>query len=426
MASGALAARLLGPRGRGELAAIQAAPSFIGGLAMLGTHDAVAYYSARSPAEAGRYLGSAMAIALVSSLFFMAGGYVLMPLILNAQAPEIVGAGRWYLLIAPVYAMVGLPRYPFQGRRDFVPWNVMRIAPNILWIAVLMLAWAWSHAIPSLVAIANLGAMALLTIPFALLTAARIPGPFWPDPHKMPSMLRYGLPCMATMAPQSLNLWLDQMLMAALLPARQLGLYVVAVAWSGAVSPLLGAVAAVTMPAVAASSEKQQRARRLAASVRATAGLAFVLAIAGAAVTPLAIVVLFGERFRASIPAALVLVPAACVLGLNLVLQEGLRGMGQPYAALQAELTGLGMTTLALVALLRPMGIIGASIASLLGYSTVTLVLLINARHYAGTSASNLLLPRRAELRSGLLTLVSLLRPSRGTLFDSPSDLSGS
>src|SRR6202030_2462068 len=64
MVSGILAARLLGPHGRGELAAIQTWPSFIASLAMLGMPEAVVYYSARAPSTAGRYLGSAVMVAL--------------------------------------------------------------------------------------------------------------------------------------------------------------------------------------------------------------------------------------------------------------------------------------------------------------------------------------------------------------------------
>jgi O-antigen/teichoic acid export membrane protein len=71
MMSGVLAARLLGPHGRGELAAIQTWPGVIGTLAMLGMPEAIVYYSARDERGAGRYLGSAV-IAGRRSLFSVA------------------------------------------------------------------------------------------------------------------------------------------------------------------------------------------------------------------------------------------------------------------------------------------------------------------------------------------------------------------
>ena len=73
-------------------------------------------------------------------------------------------------------------------------------------------------------------------------------------------MLTYGLPCMMTGLPQMLNLRLDQIAMAALLSSRELGLYVVAVAWSGGAAPLLNSIGAVLLPAVAASADRQQAA----------------------------------------------------------------------------------------------------------------------------------------------------------------------
>jgi O-antigen/teichoic acid export membrane protein len=379
---------------------------------MLGMPEAVVYYSARDQSAAGRYLGSAVFVALISSVPFMLTAYLLTPLMLRAEAPAIISAGRWYLLFVPISALVGMPTHPLRGRSDFAPWNLMRLMPNTLWIVVLMLAWACSRTVPTFVAAGNLIALSLLAMPFAALVARRVPGPFTPDLQKLPSMLEYGLPCMMTGMPQMLNLRLDQMLMAALLSPRDLGLYVVAVAWSSAAAPLLNAVGAVMTPAVASATDAAHGARRLAAGARITAALAIMLCLILGAMTPVAIVLLFGEHFRASIPAALILVPAAGILGLNLVLQEGLRGMGRPYAVLRAELAGLAVTAVALIALLRPMGIMGAAIASLLGYSTVSAVLLINARRYAGTSPRELLLPRPGELRLTLVRLAALVRPS--------------
>lgn len=419
MVSGIIAARLLGPHGRGELAAIQTWPSFVATLAMLGMPEAIVYYSARDRSAAGRYLASAIVVALISSGPFIFVAYLLMPLLLHAQAPTIVWAGRWYLFIVPIFALVGMLVNPLRGLSDFAPWNLMRLMPNTLWIGVLIVAWRSSHATPTFVAAANLLALALLVFPFAALVTRRIPGPFTPDSKKLPSMLRYGFPCMMTGMPQMLNLRLDQMLMAALLPPHDLGLYVVAVAWSGAAAPLLSAVSSVMTPAVASAADATHGARRLASGVRITISLAIVLCLTLAMVTPVAVVILFGERFRAAIPAALILMPAAGVLGLNLVLQEGLRGMGHPYAPLQAELAGLAVTAVALALMLRPMGIMGAAIASLLGYSTVNAVLLINTRRCTRTSLRDLLLPRLGDFKHTLVRLVALVRFSE-TLAEEP------
>jgi antigen flippase len=408
--SGVLAARLLGPRGRGELAAIQSWPSFVATLAMLGMPEALVYYSARASDEAGRYLGSAISIAVLASIPFMVVGYELMPLLLHAQTTNIVWAGRWYLLLVPIYALVGMLAHPLRGRGDFAIWNLLRLGPNVLWFGVLALAWGCGKIFPVWVAGANLVALALLFLPYAAVAWSRIPGPYRPNFTDWSPMLCYGLPCMLTGVPQILNLRLDQMLMAALLPPRELGFYAVAVAWSAAPTPLLSALGAVTTPAVASASSVADGSMRLAATVRTAVVLALVLGFTLTLCTPIAIALLFGPRFAAAVPPAMVLVPAAAVLGLNLVLQEGLRGMGRPYAVLQAEFAGLIVTAIALAVTLRPMGIMGAAIASSLGYTTVCLVLLFKIQQATCLPLSTLLRPNVREIQSSLARLATMVR----------------
>jgi O-antigen/teichoic acid export membrane protein len=377
MASGICAARLLGPQGRGELVAIQSWPSFLSAIAVLGMPEAVVYYSARRPTDAGPYVGSGTAIGVLSAVPFMLLGYITMPLMLHAQDPTIVWAGRWYLLLVPIYGMTVIPLSSLRGCSDFLTWNSLRLTPNVIWGVVLLLAWSCRRVSPIFVARANLVGLGILIVPFVVLVRKRISGLFLPNRRTCQAALAYGIPCMLSSVPQTLNLRLDQMLMAALLLPRDLGLYAVAVAWSGAATPLLSAIGMVTTPAVASAADDAQGVRRLVAATRLTVGLAIALCSSLALITPKAIILLFGERYRSSVPAALVLIPAAGILSVNFVLQEGLRGIGKPYAVLQAELLGLAVTAIALATMLTPMGIMGASLASVLGYSTVTIILML-------------------------------------------------
>jgi hypothetical protein len=99
-------------------------------------------------------------------------------------------------------------------------------------------------------------------------------------------------------------------------------------------------------------------------------------------------------------------------------MQEGLRGMGRPYEVLQAEFGGLIVTVLILTATLRPLGIMGAAIASFLGYGTVCLVLLVKTAKATSLSLSTLLCPSVAELHSAMGQLGRMTRDVIGlTLF---------
>jgi O-antigen/teichoic acid export membrane protein len=117
-----------------------------------------------------------------------------------------------------------------------------------------------------------------------------------------------------------------------------------------------------------------------------------------AAVTPWVLPFLFGAAFAAAIPAALIMVGASAIAAVNTVLEEGLRGLGRPMAVLWAELCGLAVTAVALLILLRPLGIVGAALASVCGYSTVLVTLVIASRTLTHYAPMALLRPGREEI----------------------------
>src|SRR5262249_7986731 len=213
-----------------------------------------------------------------------------------------------------------------------------------------------------------------------------------------PEMLKYGVPLAAASIPFTLNVRLDQMLMAALLPARSLGIYVVAVSWSGTVPPLLLAIGTVLFPRIA-TADTSDRARLLGQGTRISVFVALLLVLGIAALTPFAIPILFGKAFSASVMVGMVLVFAAGVLGMNIVFEEGLRGIGQTALVFWGEAAGLVVTTIMLILLLRPLGIIGAGIASFLGYLCTGVVLLFGICRKTDQSLRSVLLINGFDFR---------------------------
>jgi antigen flippase len=410
MVSGIMVARLLGPKGRGELAAIQTFSGFIAAVAILGMTEAVVYYCARNPQRAGRYIGSAATIALLASVPVLVGAYLAMPILLAAESRSVVSAARWYLLIAPVYALVAVPAHSLRGRGDFVAWNGMRLVPNLIWILVLAAAFCVAVRSATILASLYVAAQAVVIFPVFYIVAKRVDAPFRPSFEDWGGMVSYGLPCTLTSLPQMLNLRLDQIAMAVLLPPHELGTYAVAVAWSGAAAPLLSALGATLLPAIASRADPGASACGFSAGARLASLLAVCTCVVLIALTPLAVVLLFGASYRAAVPAALVLVPAGSILALNSVLEEGLRGLGHPYSVLNAELTGLVITAVSLALTLGPLGIMGGALSSLIGYSTVFVALLINAGRLIGVSPAALLWPGVRELQVGMRRVQSLVR----------------
>jgi len=396
--TGSLAARLLEPSGRGELAAIQMWPALLASVANLGLPQALTFHAARSPDAAGRYMGSAVCVAALASVPFFILGYFILPSVLSAQPGEVLDGARWYLLLLPIQAVLAMPYHFLRGRGDFVGWNLLRIAPGLGWLVILVVASLGGIARPEILAGAYLAVLALLIMPTFWLAMRRTTGPYWPRLKDGPPLLRFGMPSVLSGVPQLLNLRLDQLLMAAFLPPQTLGLYVVAVTWSNAVGQLPNALATVLFPRTAAQPDDAQRRAVFAHGSRLAVLASLSIAAAVALATPWMLPLLFGSAFVASTTTALILVAAAALASANHVLEEGLRGLGHPAVPLWAELAGLGVTAVALLLLLGPLQLVGAAIASVLGYGTVTSVLAFFSTRVAHCSAATLFVPTRADL----------------------------
>lgn len=390
--TGLLVARILGPGGRGELAAIQTWPTLLATLAMLGAPDALVYFSARQPARAASLLVTSIFIGLLACVPAAALGYLGLPFLMASQSESVVAAARAYLWILPLFAVVGMLVHPLRGRNDLIAWNFVRSLPGLMWLVVLLLGMAGRQTSAINYSRWYLIGMALLFIPMALVVKQRIRGPYQPSIRDVRPILVYGLPSVLSEFPSTLNLKLDQMLMVGLLNPELLGFYVVAVAWSGAVLPVLSALPAVIVPKVAGSPDQAEQLNSLAQMTRLGSLLALAFALVFAALAPLAIPLFFGPEFKSAVPAAMILSIGVTFLSLNQMLASGLMGLGKPRMVLFAQTIGLSLTLFLLSVLMPRYQIVGAAIASVISYFATTVVFIWLLDYYSGVHWKQLLL----------------------------------
>jgi O-antigen/teichoic acid export membrane protein len=395
--SGTLAARVLGPAGRGELAAIQTWPTIISVFSALGLSDALVYYCARQRDRAGTYMATAVIAALCTSIPAILLGYLVLPLVLSAQSETTISAARWYLAFIPISAIAALPLNPLQGLGQLFAWNLLRLVSAIGWLSVLLLAWVYQPVQPRQLAAGYLLFLALMSFPVGYFVWKKVPGTFIPDLQRLRRMLTFGLPSALTNVPQILNLRLDQMLMAGLLPANFLGLYVSAVGWSGATQPLLNAVGKVLFPHVAAQKERDDQIDAFTVGSRLGLIAGATVAFGVALITPWGVRCLFGSAFAAATPAAVILVIAGGISGWNGILEDGLRGLGHVRVILHAEIAGMVITSLSLLLFLQPFDILGAAASSLFGYATVNVFLILGGRRATASLLTDLIRPTRSD-----------------------------
>jgi O-antigen/teichoic acid export membrane protein len=410
-ASGTIAARILGPVERGALAAVQAAAGLLLTVGELGAPDALVFESARNPQRTGTYALSAMLITTAGSAIAVCAGYFAIPYLLGAQNATTISAARWYLLLAVSIIASGIPHAALRACGRMRLWNALRFAGPIIWLGTLCaVAFARTPTATMVVGV-YLTILLLVSIPLgAWICRYRIPGRFALDAETIMPMLRFGIPQAASHFPRSLNLRVDQILMAAMLPPRMLGLYVVAVAWSGIASPLPGAIGLVLFPHVASRGAAAGRADALARVTRLTVPILLAAGALLCIATAWSIPLIFGREYADSVPVGYILVAAASVLEFSQLLEEGLRGLGDTVAILRGQLAGVVVTILALALMMRPWGIIGAAIASLLGYSTVAASLIASACKSTGVSPADLLMPRKNEIKGGLAHVGALAK----------------
>lgn len=375
MLTGVLVARLLGPDGRGELAAAVIWPSLINGIVGFGQGQSVTYFSGKLREDAGRVMGTALVIGLFQGLLGYLIGWLLIPIVLSAQNSSVIDMSRWYLLIVLVGIGISYSTFVLQGSARFLAWNISRIIGSVCYLAVIATYWLLDIHEPMEVIWAMI-ATSLLPPVVGVVWLLRSEAVRFRSDLVRP-LLDYGGRSWLASIPAMMNARLDQLIMSLFIAPTALGYYAIAVVWAGITLPVSSAIANTAFAhVVGASTDRDSHP----IAVRAFRYGLFANLIAAGALgisTPLLLPVLFGSQFMPSVVPAIVLVVASVPSGMNYILSDSLRGLNRPLEPAIAEGVGLLMTGLGLAILLPILGIVGAAIASLLSYFTTFVVLVI-------------------------------------------------
>jgi antigen flippase len=400
LVSGPLAARILGPSGRGDLAAVQNIYWLTALISLLGLSEGTLFFVARSPAKSGQILSTSACLVAASAPVCMLIGYFVVPIVLRGQSQATMWIARMSLLFILVSSWLSLVQFAIRGMNKIFEWNISRGVPALGWMLTLMVVAFFRIASVSAIMFAYIGVLALSLVIGLALFLPRVGDQrgMRPDLSLAKPLLGYGIPLVCASVPQTLNLRLDQLLIASMLPAPALGLYVVAVGWSGAITPLLHAIANLLFPRIAGSASLEDSAYMFGRVIRIGGMAALVLGGLLVAITPAVLPLIFGTAFRPSIFSACILVGASAISGINVILEEGLRGLGNTWAILTSEGVGLISTVISLIYLLPRQGIVGAAIGSVLGYAVTSIVLIFCVLRVLNLSWASFLLPRRGDL----------------------------
>ena len=392
--TGILSARMLGPAGRGEFAAITLWPLAIASLIGLGINQAVGFHVARRAFTVSEVATAASAIGLVQGALSVLIGLVVIYFTLAKYSLTVKQLGVVFVLFMPFYIFGGYPPNLFQGAQRLFEFNLIRVTAGVTFFVGLVALFIFHRGSLASVLFSQVTGYSV-ALALGLILAWKILRPQlrW-NSKAIPSLVHFGYRTQVTSLTNYFNQRVDQLFLSLLVPPRELGLYVVAVTLSTTVTIFPQAAGIVTFSK--GSSQHSDDARiTIGESFRASLVWLLVACAALYALAPFLIRLVFGAAFQGSILACRILLPGAMMIGLKQVLYNGSSALGRPGLPSVAEGASVAVTAVGLYLLVPRYGYIGAAIISTVAYTISFIVMLGLARRLLGLSLRNLFVPSR-------------------------------
>jgi len=258
--TGLVAARSLGPDGRGQLATVTVWAGTFLYAGTFGLPDAVSYFSAREPASSDRAWATGQVLAAGLAVLVMFAGWWLIPLILSGQNAPLIGIVRWFLCLYAIPALGSLCACGWlQGRGAIRAFNISRSAVHIVNAAGMLALLVFGiGSVASFAAVALVGNAVTWLLASQSGLMMRVIQPVVSRPLAR-QMLSYGARVQFGSWSSMANMRLDQLLLSIWAPAAALGLYVVAVSYASLLQTIPGSAALVMFPEIVRASDGAAR-----------------------------------------------------------------------------------------------------------------------------------------------------------------------
>jgi O-antigen/teichoic acid export membrane protein len=385
LVSGVVAARLLGPEDRGNLALLVLIPMALSQLGNLGLPLALTYQFSKDETTARGALGHLARPALALTATLVAVHAVIVLALVADREVDVQVAAAISLLVIPAdtASLYGLAI--LQGRRDFAAFNVLRLLPAVLYSGLAFCAFvlgAGSLPLFMLLFVATYALVGAVTLVTAL---RRSPPRDDPAAPRSGALLRFGVRGLFGSVSPLETLRLDQAIVGLYLSPAALGLYVVGVAFTNLPRFVAQSIGVVAYPHVTAHDDPS-RARRsmwrfLLVSIAVSAAVIVPLEILAGWMVP----AFFGPAFSPAVPIMQILLVSSLFLSARRVLTDASRGTGQPGLGTVAEIVAW-ISLVPGIALLAPrFGPEGVAVAFTISaaISLAVLLGLVATRHAA-------------------------------------------
>ncbi len=392
---GVLVARLLGPEGRGQLAAATLWPTLFAAVCLFGIDVAIARRAGKAP-DLAALSRTAVALGGATSTVAIAASLLLIPVLLPSGERGLLSLALTAVLLIPINHLTLFLQAAELGAGRFGLLNLSRSVLYPVYLAALAVLYLSHLRSVGWVLAALIAASASA---LAVLIAARRRALFGRWTVERPGTLaREGLPYALAAIGTSLQLRIDQILLLWLLPVKDLGVYVVALSAASAVNSAAGAMSTVAFTRSAQASAREGF-EMVARDFRRTAILSFGVAAVTIPALPFLLPLIYGGDFERATSIGMSLVAGSVFAGLSQLLDQALRAQGRPFTGLVARGHALLAMCIAGYVLTASLGLIGMAIAYVLSQFIGLVALARAAGAYYQDGPLHLLLPRATDAR---------------------------
>jgi O-antigen/teichoic acid export membrane protein len=364
LCTGLLTAALLGPEGRGEQAAFMLAPQVLASFATLGLHASLIYNIKADPVREREYIDITLLLTFVAGVIAVAVGWFLEPRWLANYRPATVQLARVFLLATPVMSACFTFTAVLEARTRFVAANrpgYLQSLATLIAIGVLILL---KRLTPATAAAAYVCPQALVFLYLAALARYRVRPSLTVRLPLMVRLLSYGFRFYGVDVLGAASVYLDQVIIAAMLPANALGIYVVGLSVARLLNLLPTAAETVLFPTLAARPVATI-ADAVAAAVRVLSVVNAVAALCLGLLGPQLLMVLYGPKFAAASGPLFILLLTTVPGNAVGLFYQSYAGSGRPGIVTLIQAAGLAVSLGLMLVLVPVLGVSGAALSLL-------------------------------------------------------------
>jgi O-antigen/teichoic acid export membrane protein len=316
LASGIIAARLLGPEDRGHLAAVIYWPHFVAGVAAMGINEAITIRTAKTGAT-GTLRSTTLALSLTLALLAVVVALPLLPWLLGSSRQDSVLFTQIYFAAFVPLSFIAMNFLAVeQGQFNYRRFNVQRIIQALAYPALLVVFWLAGALTVQTAAIAVLAGTAIVALIRLWQGGAELKAA--PSLSEARELVVQGVRLHATNLAMFVAMQVDKMALVLFASDLQLGLYVVATtAASVTQSLLVQTYNNVMLPAAAKSGSEENSVAAIINTLRKLIALLLLATVLMVVLLPLFLPLVFGDEFSDAVPYAQVLAVAFAFVGLK-------------------------------------------------------------------------------------------------------------